>query len=371
MKSKAAVLWDLNQPFEVVELDLEEPRQGEVLVRYVAAGFCHSDDLLRTGDIMPRFPLVGGHEGSGVVEAVGPGVTRVAVGDHVVTSFIPACGHCRWCSTGRQNLCDDGATILEGRMPDGSFRFSGRGQDVGAYCMIGTFAERSVVSERSLIPVDKSLPLDKIVTTACGVPTGWGASVYVADIQPGETVVIYGIGGLGSAAVQGAVHAGATNLIAVDPLENKRQMAKQLGATHTAATAEEAHEIAMDLTRGVGADKSLVITDLVQVETTTAALDVISKGGTTVFVGLNGLDKMNVVYPSQAITLNEKTIKGTLYGSCSPNRDVPKLLDLYKAGRLELDALVTNRYSLDQVNEAYADLNAGRNIRGILDFSLA
>jgi NDMA-dependent alcohol dehydrogenase len=371
VKSKAAVLWDLNRDFEVVELDLEDPRQGEVLVRYVAAGFCHSDDLLRTGDIMPRFPLVGGHEGAGVVEAVGPGVTRVAVGDHVLTSFIPSCGHCRWCSTGRQNLCDDGATILEGAMPDGTFRFSADGQDVGSYCMIGTFAERSVVSERSLIPVDKALPLDKIVTTACGIPTGWGAAVYVADVRPGETVVIYGIGGLGSAAVQGAVYAGALNLVAVDPLENKRQMAKQLGATHTASTAEEAHEIVMDLTNGVGADKSLVITDLVQVETTTAALDVISKGGTSVIVGLNGLDKMSLSYASQAITLNEKTIKGTLYGSCSPNSDIPKLLNLYKAGKLELDALVTNRYSLNQVNEAYQDLRDGKNIRGILDFSLS
>lgn len=370
MKSKGAVLWDMNQDFEVVELDLEEPRLGEVLIRYVAAGFCHSDDLLRTGDIMPRFPLVGGHEGAGVIEAVGPGVTRVSVGDHVITSFIPACGHCRWCSTGRQNLCDDGATILEGRMPDGTFRFSANGEDVGAYCMLGTFAEYSVVSERSVIPVDKSLPLDRIVTTACGVPTGWGAAVYVADIEPGETVVIYGIGGLGSAAVQGAVHAGALHIVAVDPLENKRQMAKQLGATHTASSAEEAQSIVQDVTRGVGADKSLVITDLVQVETTTAAIDVIRKGGTTVIVGLNGLDKLNISYASQAITLNEKTIKGTLYGSCSPNSDVPKLLSLYRGGKLELDALITNRYSLYQVNEAYQDLRDGKNIRGILDFSL-
>lgn len=256
-------------------------------------------------------------------------------------------------------------------MPDGTFRFSANGQDVGAYCMLGTFAEYSVISERSVIPVDKSLPLDKIVTTACGVPTGWGASVYVAQVEPGETVVIYGIGGLGSAAVQGAVHAGGLNIIAVDPLPNKLQMAKQLGATHTVSSAEEAHALVQELTHGVGADKSLVITDLVTVEQTTAALKVIRKGGTTVFVGLNGLDKMNVVYASQAITLNEKTIKGTLYGSCSPNSDVPKLINLYKAGKLELDSLVTNRYSLDQVNDAYQDLRDGKNIRGILDFSLA
>lgn len=370
MKTRAAVLWDLNQEFEVVELDLQEPQQAEVLVRYVAAGFCHSDDLLRTGDIMPRFPLVGGHEGAGVVEAVGPGVSRVAVGDHIITSFIPACGYCKWCSIGRQNLCDDGATILEGKMPDGTFRFSKGDIQVGAYCMLGTFSQYAVVSERSVIKVDKSFDLKKIVTTACGIPTGWGAAVYVADIRPGETVVIYGIGGLGSAAVQGAVHAGALNIIAVDPLENKRQNAKNLGAHYQVATAEEAHNLVMEITHGVGADKSLVITDLVQVETTTAALDVISKGGTTVIVGLNGLSAKNIQYASQAITLNEKTIKGTLYGSCSPNSDVPKLLELYRAGKLELDSQVTKSYSIDQVNEAYQDLRDGKNIRGILDFSL-
>lgn len=372
MKTRAAVLWDLNREFEVVELDLEAPRQGEVLVRYVAAGFCHSDDLLRTGDIMPRFPLVGGHEGAGVIEAVGPGVTRVKVGDHIVTSFIPACGHCRWCSTGRQNLCDDGATILEGRMPDGTFRMrSADGQEVGAYCMLGTFAEYGVISERSCIPVDKSLPLDIIVTTACGVPTGWGSAVYAADVRPGETVVVYGIGGLGSAAVQGAVYAGALNLVAVDPLENKRQMAKQLGATHTAATAAEAHALVMDLTRGVGADKSIVLIDLVEAEHTTAAIDILSKGGTAVIVGLNGLQTMSLNYPSQALTLNQKTVKGTLYGSCSPNTDIPKLLGLYRSGKLDLDSLVTTRYSLDQCNEAYRDLRDGKNIRGVLDFSLS
>lgn len=366
MKSRAAVLWDLNRDFEVVELELDEPKQHEVLIRYVAAGFCHSDDLLRDGSIVPRFPLVGGHEGAGVIEAVGPGVTRVAPGDHVVCSFIPACGHCRFCATGQQNLCDLGATILDGQMPDGTFRFHDGSVDVGAYCMLGTFAEYSVINETSCVKVDKSLPLESVVLTSCGIPTGWGSAVYVAEVQPGDTVVIYGIGGLGSAAVQGALHAGASHVVAVDPLENKRDMAKRLGATHTVSTADEAHGLVMDLTHGVGADKALVIIDLVTAEVVSAAMYAIRKGGTTVITGLAGPDTMSITFPSQHLSMFQKTIKGTLYGGCNPNHDIPRLVRLYQEGRLELDALVTSRYTLDQVNEGYADLRAGKNIRGVV-----
>ena len=186
VKTRAAVLWETGRDWEVVELDLDEPKQGEVLIRWEAAGFCHSDEHLRHGDIVPRFPIVGGHEGAGMIEKVGPGVSRVAEGDHVVTSFLPVCGHCRWCATGHSNICDLGATILEGCLPDGTFRFHGEGQDVGGMCMLGTFSQYSTISETSCVVVDKDLPLDVVVLVGCGVPTGWGSAVYAADVTPGR-----------------------------------------------------------------------------------------------------------------------------------------------------------------------------------------
>ena len=204
MKTRAAVLRAVGQPFEITELELDEPKAGEVLIRYVAAGLCHSDEHLRHGDIVPRFPVVGGHEGAGIIEKVGPGVTRLQPGDHVICSFLPVCGHCRWCSTGKSNLCDMGATILDGMLTDGTYRFhDDEGNDYGGMCMLGTFSERSVISENSAVKVDPDLPLDKVVLIGCGVPTGWGSAVHAAATEPGDTIVIYGIGGIGINSVQG------------------------------------------------------------------------------------------------------------------------------------------------------------------------
>jgi alcohol dehydrogenase (nicotinoprotein) len=366
VKTKAAVLWELGRDWEVVELDLDEPKDQEVLIRFEAAGFCHSDEHLRHGDIVPRFPIVGGHEGAGVIEKVGPGVSRVKAGDHVVCSFIPSCGHCRWCSTGRQNLCDYGATILDGCLPDGTFRFHSGGQDLGGMCMLGTFSQWSVISETSCVKVDDDLPLDVAVLVGCGVPTGWGSAVYAADVEPGETVVIYGIGGIGANAVQGAAMAGAANVVAVDPLANKREAAEDLGATHSVATAEEAYELTQELTRGVGADKSIVTVDVVDAPVVGAAFEVIRKGGTEVITGLADPSKLTVQLPGAVMTLYEKTVKGTLFGSSNPMADIPKLLGLYRAGKLKLDELVTKRYTLDQINDGYQDLLDGKNIRGVM-----
>jgi len=250
MKTKAAILRGIGQDWEVTELDLDPPKTGELLIRYVAAGLCHSDEHLRHGDLVPpRFPVVGGHEGAGIIEEVGPGVTRYAPGDHVICSFLPVCGHCRWCSTGKSNLCDLGATILDGCLPDGTYRFHEGGQDLGGMCMLGTFSERAVISEFSAIKVDPDLPLDKVVLIGCGVPTGFGSAVHAADTQPGDTIAIYGIGGIGINAVQGAALAGARSVIAIDPLANKREMAEQLGATHSAETAEQAQQLITERTR--------------------------------------------------------------------------------------------------------------------------
>ena len=191
MKTKAAVLLEPGKPFELMELDLDAPGVGEVLIKYTAAGLCHSDLHLTDGDLPPRYPIVGGHEGSGIIQEVGPGVGKVKPGDHVVCSFIPNCGTCRYCSTGRQNLCDMGATILEGSMPDGSFRFHGNGQDFGAMCMLGTFSEYATISQHSVVKVDDWLPLETAVLVGCGVPSGWGTATTAGNLRAGDTAVIY------------------------------------------------------------------------------------------------------------------------------------------------------------------------------------
>src|SRR3984885_12490296 len=286
MKTKAAVLRGTGQDFEITELDLDAPKAGEVLIRYVAAGLCHSDEHLRQGDLVPRFPIVGGHEGAGIIEEVGAGVTRLKPGDHVICSFLPVCGHCRWCSTGKSNLCDLGATILDGMLPDGTYRFHQNGEDLGGMCMLGTFSEYSTISENSAIKVDSDLPLDKVVLIGCGVPTGFGSAVHAAATEPGDTIAIYGIGGIGINAVQGAALAGARNVVAIDPLANKREAAEQFGATHSCATPEEAQELITELTRGVGADKAIVTVGVVTSEVVTNAFNAIRKGGTVVVTGL-------------------------------------------------------------------------------------
>jgi S-(hydroxymethyl)glutathione dehydrogenase/alcohol dehydrogenase len=309
---------------------------------------------------------VGGHEGAGIVEDVGVGVTRVKPGDHVVCSFIPSCGHCRFCSTGQQNLCDMGATILEGCMPDGTFRFHADGDDFGTMCMLGTFAEYSVISELSCVKVDDDLPLDKAVLVGCGVPTGWGSAVYSAGVGPGDTVLIYGIGGIGINSVQGAAHAGASNVVAVDPLLMKRERAEELGATHSFETAEQAQEAVHQLTGGVGADQAIVTVDIVDEQVVQAAFDAVRKGGTVVVTGLADPSKHTVQLSGSVMTLFQKTVKGTLFGASNPMYDIPKLLGMYQTGQLKLDELVTNTYTIDQINDGYDDLLAGKNIRGVL-----
>ena len=369
MKTRAAILRGTGQDFEITELDLDGPKTGEVLIRYVAAGLCHSDEHLRHGDIVPRFPLVGGHEGAGVIEAVGEGVTRLAPGDHVICSFLPVCGHCRWCSTGKSNLCDMGATILDGVLPDGTYRFHKDGEDLGGMCMLGTFSEYSVISENSAVKVDPDLPLDKVVLIGCGVPTGFGSAVHAAATEPGDTIAIYGIGGIGINAVQGAALAGARNVIAIDPVPLKRETAEKLGATHSAATAEEAQQLITELTRGVGADKAIVTVGVVDSEVVTNAFNAIRKGGTVVVTGLADPSKTTIEISGAILTLFEKRIQGSLFGSGDPFHDIPRMVELYQSGDLKLDELITTTYTLDQVNQGYEDLIAGKNIRGVIKYA--
>jgi alcohol dehydrogenase (nicotinoprotein) len=366
VKTRAAVIVEPGKPFEVEELDLDGPKTGEVLIRYTHAGLCHSDLHVMNGDFTARLPMVGGHEGAGIIEEVGPGVTRVQPGDHVVCSFIPNCGTCRWCATGQQAICDWGATILEGYLPGPRFPLTGPRGDYGAMCTIGTFSQYGTVHQNSVVKVDDDLPLDKAVLVGCGVTTGWASAVYAADVRAGETVLIYGVGGIGINAVQGAAHAGAANVIAVDPLENKRAKAMDLGATHTASSNDEAHQIAQDVTRGVGADKAIITVGVVKEPEITAAFNAISKGGTVVITGMGSLSELTIQLPSTVMALFKKTVKGTLFGDANPTYDIPKILGLYRSGRVKLDELITRTYSLDEVNQGYEDLEAGKNVRGVV-----
>jgi len=365
MKSQAAVLTEVGKPWEVMEVDVKDPAAGQVLIRYVAAGLCHSDMHLMTGDLPVQLPYIGGHEGAGVIEAVGPGVTKVAPGDHVVCAFIPSCGHCRWCSTGRQSLCDLGATILAGYLPDGSYAFSVDGTDAGAMCMLGTFSQYATISEHSVVKVDEDLPLETAVLVGCGVPTGWGSAVNTGNVQIGDTVVIYGVGGIGANAVQGAALAGATTIIAVDPLASKREFAEELGATHTAASAEEAMAIAQS-NRAGGADVAIVTVDVVSEQVVQAATAAVRKNGNIVLTGLAHPEALTVHLSGTDITLNRKHVLGSLFGDCNPAWDITKMLDLYRAGKLKLDELVTRTYSLSEINQGYEDLEQGKNIRGVI-----
>jgi alcohol dehydrogenase (nicotinoprotein) len=363
MITRAAICRAPGRPWEIADIELDEPKANEVRIKFLAAGLCHSDDHIQKGDAKMRMPVVGGHEGAGVVDAVGEGVTRVAVGDHVTCSFIPACGSCRYCSTGRQNLCDAGLNAGTGMFADGTFRFHLDGADLGGLCVLGTFSQYAVVSEFSAIKIPDDIPFDVAALVACGVPTGWGSAVYAAGVRAGDTVVIYGSGGVGSNAVQGARFAGAKNVVVVDPVPFKREMAEVFGATHTFADASKAHDFVVETTWGELADHAIITVGVLHDEVIQRALEVVGKSGqvTITAVGNGSLD----VHPGMLIGF-QRRVQGAIYGGCSPLHDVPRLLGLYRSGDLKLDELITRRYRLDEVNQGYQDMLDGRNVRGVI-----
>jgi S-(hydroxymethyl)glutathione dehydrogenase/alcohol dehydrogenase len=371
VKTKAAVNWGVGQDWKIEDLELDDPKAGEVLVKLAASGLCHSDEHIITGDMpVPAYPYIGGHEGAGVVEKVGPGVTTLKVGDHVVLSFIPACGRCKMCSTGHQNLCDLGAGILEGlQISDGGARHHVKGQDARLMCVLGTFAPYTVVSEASVVKIDDDIPLEIAALVGCGVTTGWGSAVYAAEVGPGDTVVVVGVGGIGMNAVQGARLAGAKNIIAVDPVEFKREQAQTFGATHTAASMQEAFPLIQEITRGVMADKAILTVGHVDGSMGLELMALVTKGGTAVVTGLGSMMDINVNLSLFDLTLSQKRLQGALFGSANPRADIPLLLSLYQAGQLKLDELVTRKYTLEQINEGYQDMRDGKNIRGVVVYS--
>jgi S-(hydroxymethyl)glutathione dehydrogenase/alcohol dehydrogenase len=367
VKTKAAVLWEVGAPWSVEEIELDEPKAGEVLVRMAASGMCHSDEHLVTGDLPFDLPIIGGHEGAGVVEKVGPNVSWLAPGDHVVFGFIPSCGRCPSCSTGHQNLCDLGALMAPGRqITDGTARHHAQGKDLGLMCLLGTFAHHTVVNEASCIKLDEDVPLDRACLLGCGVVTGWGSAVYAAETQPGDIVAVVGIGGIGANAIQGARLAGARQIWAIDPLENKREKAMEFGATHTAASLEEALPAITDASWGRMANKTIMTMGVGSGELLASALAITAKRGRVVVTNIHPALEMSANVSLLDLTLMEKQVVGSLFGSANPRADIPKLLELYQQGQLDLDGLVTKTYDLDGVNDGYDDMRAGKNIRGVM-----
>lgn len=363
-RTRAAVVFAPGEPWKVVELDLDPPKDGEVKVQIVASGLCHSDEYMRLGELEPRYPLVGGHEGAGIVIEVGPRVQGLAVGDHVVFTFRPTCGRCRFCATGKSNLCDESRRLFEGCLPDGTFRYHLNGQDIGGNSMLGTFSEYAVVPEFSCIKIPQDLPLDVMALLGCAVPTGWGAAVHTAEVHPGDVTVVIGAGGVGINAVQGARTAGARDVLVLEPSETKRKLALDFGATQSFATQEELAAAVPELTGGVGADQAIVaagINGLAEI-----GFGLLRKGGTLVLAALGDPERVRLDLPVALIARADMRILGSALGSCNIVVEIPRLIELYRQGAVQLDGLVSQRYTLDEITRGYDDLSVGKNLRGVI-----
>jgi S-(hydroxymethyl)glutathione dehydrogenase/alcohol dehydrogenase len=359
------VLRELNQPFSVEAVELEAPGPGEVEVRLAAAGVCHSDWNVVTGATSNPLPAVLGHEGAGVVVSVGEGVESVAEGDHVVLSWLPACGRCFYCMQGRHVLCDVAMEdMFRGTLPGGALRLSRNGDSLYHYSYLSAFAESCVVPEGCCVRVRDDAPFEVAALVGCAVMTGYGAAVKRAQVEEGSVVAVFGAGGVGLSAVMGARLAGAAAVVAVDPVEFKRKTALDLGATHALdPTSEDVEAALRDLTDGRGADTAL---DTAGVPGIVAqAYAAVRRGGTVVAVGLPA-EGLTADLPASDLPREEKVVTGSFYGSCDPQEDMPRVLDLYMEGKLPLDRLVTRTYPLDEINEAFAAMNSGEVARAVI-----
>ncbi len=379
MRTRAAVCLEEGAPWSTEEIEIDEPHAHEVQVQTAYAGLCHSDEHLRLGDIVAPpellgmlglksvFPVIGGHEGSGVVTAVGPEVSNVAVGDKVAVAFIPACGICFWCASGRQHLCDLGMYTLAGPMiSDGTWRHHLGDQELGRMTQLGTFAETMVLHEASVVKLAADAPLRAAALISCGISTGFGAVVDRAKARPGEVVVVVGCGGVGSGALQGARLAGARAIVAVDTVEFKVDQAKRIGATHGASSMAEALPLVAEITQGRMADVVVLTPSTLTGDLIAPACALGSKDGRIVTVAVAPIQQMDVQLNLFNFAMYNQALLGTVFGSASPRVQVPKLLALYQSGQLEVDELITKEYSLDEVQQGYDDLHAGRNVRGVV-----
>ena len=363
LSMKAVVVRDQHQ-YAVETVNIDPPKTGEVLVRMKACGVCHSDISIINGTIPQPFPAVIGHEGAGVVEQIGDGVHTVKPGDHVVLSFVPRCGECFHCLHDQPFLCT--VSPPDGTLFDGTSRIHQNGQRLYTMSFLGNMAEYAVVPEACVVSVDKSVPFQAAALVGCGVTTGVGAVINTAQVEPGSTVAVFGCGGVGLSVVQGARIAGARMVIAVDLSAEKLEMAKSFGATHTVTPGTDAAKEIMALTGGIGADYAFEVVGLGKL--VEAAFKATRRGGTTVVVGVGSKDD-RYSFNSLILPFTAKTIKGSMYGSANFKVDFPMLLDLYKAGKLDLDHMVTRTYTIDEAGQAFEDLEAGRNARGVILFT--
>ncbi|MBI4562227.1 MAG: Zn-dependent alcohol dehydrogenase [Candidatus Rokubacteria bacterium] len=367
MKAKAAVLFEVGQKLEIREVDVQKPKPGEVLIRMAAGGVCHSDLHVMTGHLVASLPAILGHEGSGVVAEVGAGVTSVKPGDHVIPLWRLSCGECEYCTGGRPALCPAGTEIrMTGRLRDGTSRFTLDGKEIKHFAGVSSFSEYSVVPEKAVVKIPDDLPLERAALLGCAVITGVGAVINAARVRAGSSVAVFGSGGVGLNVIQGAALAGAEKIIAVDLLENKLEYARQFGATHTVnASKGNAVEQVRALTGGRGVDYAFEVIGLPA--TMRQAYDSLAKRGMAVVVGVTPMTT-EVSVPVMSLVFEERILTGSVYGSSRPRIDILKLIDLYRAGKLKLDELLTRTYPFEQINQAYEALERGEVARSVVAF---
>ncbi len=362
---KAAILEAPTTDLIVEYIDCQEPKAGEVLVRIAASGVCQSDLHVVHGTQTTPLPVVLGHEGAGTVEAVGPNVTRVKVGNHVVLSWLPYCGQCVYCLSGHPNLCSVAyAALAKGTLLDGTSRLSRSGKPIYHYSFISSFAEYAVVPEGGCVIIRPDIPLDKAALVGCAVMTGVGAAINTARVQPGSTVAVIGAGGVGLNAMQGAQLAGAMSIIAIDVNPTKLARAAAFGATHVINAAEvDAVAAVREQTQGIGVDYSFEAVG--RPETMRQCWEMARSGGSVVMIGI-APEGSELSLPANRVVREERRLMGSFYGSARPHVDMPMILELYMAGKLKLDELATHRFSLEKINEAVRSLESGEAVRPVI-----
>lgn len=365
MRCKAAILRQFNHPLAIEEIEVAGPRSGEVMVRIVSSGVCHSDLSSVKGLFGDALPSVLGHEGAGVVMEVGSDVKHVAVGDHVVLSWKPTCGRCRYCSRGRSHLCDQATWADGGHMRDGTSRLSFGGEKLFHYAGVSTFAEISVVDAQLVIPIDKSIPLANLCLIGCAVTTGVGAALNTAKIRRADSVAIVGCGGVGLSTIQGARIAGAATIIAIDRSARSLVLARELGATHTIdSSVADPVEAVFKWTAG-GVDVAFEAVG--RRETMELAIKLLSRGGEAILIGVARSD-VRVEFAPFTLVRREHQIRGSYYGSASPTTEFPRLADLYRAGQLNLDSMVRYR-RLEEINDIFKEMESGSVGRDVIKFA--
>lgn len=369
MKSRAAIALKAGQPLEITEIDVQGPKEGEVLVRMVATGVCHTDAFTLSGeDPEGIFPSVLGHEGGGIIEEVGPGVTSVKPGDHVIPLYTPECGQCSFCKSGKTNLCQAiRATQGQGLMPDGSSRFSLNGKTLYHYMGTSTFSEYSVMPEISVAKINQQAPLDKVCLLGCGITTGIGAVLNTAKVEAGASVAVFGMGGIGLSVVQGAVMAGASRILAIDLNEDKFEMARMLGATdfvNPSKYDQPIQDVIVDMTGG-GVDYSFECIGNTNVMR--SALECCHKGwGESVIIGVAGAGQEIATRPFQLVT--GRVWRGSAFGGVRGRSELPGYVDNYMAGKINIDDMVTHTMGLEDINKAFDLMHNGESIRSVVIF---